>query len=71
MEEEGEEDEPLELLLVGPEEAGEQGNALTSEELGASPNLFFQHPQFKLKVVWLVSLSIGMRMMVLMMTMNC
>ena len=41
VEEEGEEDEPLELLLVGPEEAGEQGNALTSEELGASPNLFF------------------------------
>ena len=41
MEEEEEDDEPLELLLVGPEEAGEQGNALASQELCASPNLFF------------------------------
>ena len=32
-------DRPLELLLVGPQEAGEQGDTLASEELCTPPNL--------------------------------
>ena len=32
-------DQPLELLLVGPQEAGEQGDTLASEELCTPPNL--------------------------------
>ena len=35
----GHDDQPLELLLVGPQEAGEQGDTLASEELCTPPNL--------------------------------